>query len=54
MSAKQMVNKLQRYVSKVRGTNKYWNQRLQELLALIEQNADLLFSLPLRQLTCIV
>jgi hypothetical protein len=37
MSAKQMVNRLQRYASKVQGTNKYWNQRLQELLPLIEQ-----------------
>ena len=37
MSANQMVNRLQRYVSKVQGTNQYWYQRLQELLALIEQ-----------------
>jgi Tfp pilus assembly protein PilN len=33
-SANQMMN---RYVSKVQGTNQYWYQRLQELLALIEQ-----------------
>ncbi|CAB4017851.1 ATP-dependent DNA helicase PIF1, partial [Paramuricea clavata] len=39
MSANQMVNRLQRYVSKVQGTNQYWYQRLQELLALIEQKA---------------
>ena len=37
MSANQMVNRLQRYVSKVQGTNQYWYQRLQELLALLEQ-----------------
>ncbi len=37
MSANQMVNRLQRYVSKVQGTNQYWYQQLQELLALIEQ-----------------
>ncbi|XP_028418913.1 uncharacterized protein LOC114544479 [Dendronephthya gigantea] len=37
MSANQMVNRLQRYVSKIQGTNQYWYQRLQELLALIEQ-----------------
>ncbi|CAB3983695.1 Hypothetical predicted protein [Paramuricea clavata] len=37
MSANQMVNRLQRYVSKVQGTNQYWYQWLQELLALIEQ-----------------
>ena len=37
MSANQMVNRLQRYVSKVQGTNQYWYQRLQELLSLIEQ-----------------
>ncbi len=37
MSANRMVNRLQRYVSKVQGTNQYWYQRLQELLALIEQ-----------------
>ena len=37
MSAKQMVNRLQWCVSKVQGTNQYWYQRLQELLALIEQ-----------------
>ena len=37
MSDKQMVNQLQRYVSKVQGTNPYWYQRLQELLTLIEQ-----------------
>ena len=37
MSGKQMVNRLQRYVSKVQGTNPYWYQRLQELLTLIEQ-----------------
>ena len=37
MSGKQMVNRLQRYVSKVQGTSPYWCQRLQELLALIEQ-----------------
>ncbi len=37
MSANQMVNRLQRYVSKVQGTNQYWYQRLQELVALIEQ-----------------
>ncbi|CAB4032530.1 ATP-dependent DNA helicase PIF1 [Paramuricea clavata] len=37
MSANQMMNRLQRYVSKVQGTNQYWYQRLQELLALIEQ-----------------
>ena len=36
MSGKQMVNRVQRYVSKVQGTNQYWYQRLQELLALIE------------------
>ncbi|XP_028394469.1 uncharacterized protein LOC114518663 [Dendronephthya gigantea] len=37
MGANQMVNRLQRYVSKIQGTNQYWYQRLQELLALIEQ-----------------
>ena len=37
MSGKQMVNWIQRYVSKVQGTNPYWYQRLQELLTLIEQ-----------------
>ena len=37
MSGKQMVHQLQRYVSKVQGTNPYSYQRLQELLALIEQ-----------------
>ena len=37
MSGKQMVNRLQRYVSKVQGTNPYRYQRLQELLTLIEQ-----------------
>ncbi|CAB3993601.1 Hypothetical predicted protein [Paramuricea clavata] len=37
MSANQMVNRLQRYVSKVQGTNQTWYQRLQELPALIEQ-----------------
>ncbi len=37
MSANQTVNRLQRYVSKVQGMNQYWYQRLQELLALIEQ-----------------
>ena len=37
MSTNQMVNRLQRYVSKVQGTNQYWYQLLQELLALIEQ-----------------
>ena len=35
MSANQMVNRLQRYASKVQGTNQYWYQRLQELLALL-------------------
>ena len=37
MSSKQMVNQLQQHVSKVQGTNPYWYQRLQQLLALIEQ-----------------
>ena len=37
MSGKQMVNRVQRYVSKVQGTNPYWCQHLQELLTLIEQ-----------------
>ena len=37
MSGKQMVNWLQRYVSKVQCTNAYWYQRLQELLTLIER-----------------
>ena len=37
MSANQMVNRLQRYVSKVQGANQYWYQRLQELYALLEQ-----------------
>ena len=37
MSGKQMVNRVQHYVSKVQGTNQYWYQCLQELLALIEQ-----------------
>ena len=37
MSANQMVNRLRRYVLKVQGTNQYWYQRLQELLALLEQ-----------------
>ena len=37
MSANQMVNRLQRYVSKIQGTNQYWYQRQQELLALIDQ-----------------
>ena len=37
MSGKQMVNRLQRYVSKVQGTNPYWYQCLQEMLTLIEQ-----------------
>ena len=37
MSANQMVNRLKRYASKVQGTNQYWYQRLQELLALLEQ-----------------
>ena len=37
MSANQMVNRLQRYVSKVQGTNQHWYQWLQEFLALIEQ-----------------
>ena len=32
MSANQMVNRLQRYVSKVQGRNQKWYQRLQELL----------------------
>ena len=36
-SGKQTVNRVQCYVSKVRGTNQYWYQCLQELLALIEQ-----------------
>ena len=31
-----MVNRLQQYVSKVKGTNQYWYQRLQGLLTLIE------------------
>ena len=39
MSGKQMVNRVQRYVSKVQGTNQYWYQRLQELLAFIEQKS---------------
>ena len=37
MSGKQMVNRVQHYVSKVQGTNQCWYQCLQELLALIEQ-----------------
>jgi Tfp pilus assembly protein PilN len=37
-SANQMMN---RYVSKVQGTNQYWYQRLQELLALIEMAPSL-------------
>ena len=37
MSGNQMVNRLQRYVSKVQGTNPYWYQCLQEMLTLIEQ-----------------
>ena len=37
MSANQMVNRLQRYASKVQGTNQYWYQRLQELLSLIDE-----------------
>ncbi len=53
MSANQMVSRLQRYVSKVQGTNQYWYQQLQELLALIERKAALLFSLLLVQLTVI-
>ena len=28
MSEKQMVNRLQRYVSQVQGTNQYWYQRI--------------------------
>ena len=32
-----MVNRVQHYVSKVQGTNQYWYQSLQELLALIKQ-----------------
>ena len=52
MSANQMVNRLKRYVSKVQGTM-YWYQRLQELLALIEQKGCPTFSSPLVQLTCI-
>ena len=35
MSGKQMLNRFQRYVSKVQGP--YWYQRLQEMLTLIEQ-----------------
>ena len=37
MSGKQMVNQLQRYVSKVQDTNLYLYQCLQELLTSIEQ-----------------
>ena len=36
-SGKQMVNRVQCYMSKIQGTDQYWYQCLQELLALIEQ-----------------
>ena len=36
MNGKQIVNRVQRYMSKVQGTNRYWYQCLQELLGLIE------------------
>ena len=40
MSANQMVSRLQRYVSKVQGTNQYWYERLQELLTLLQQKSS--------------
>ena len=49
MSSKQMVNRLQRYVSKVQGTNQYWYQRLQELLTLIEKNVGGVYLLMLAE-----
>ena len=52
-SANQMVNRLQRYVSKILGTNQYWYHRQQELLALIDQKGCPTFFLFLVQQTVI-
>ena len=37
MNATLLMNRVQRYVSKVQGTDQYWYQRRQELQALMEQ-----------------
>ena len=37
MSANQLMNRVQRYVVKIRGTKQYWYQRYQELKGLISQ-----------------
>ena len=37
LDGKELMNRLQRYASKVQGSRQYWYQRYQELLALMEQ-----------------
>ena len=37
MSAKQLMNRVQMYATKIQGTKQYWFQRLQELQALFDQ-----------------
>ena len=39
MSAKQLMNRVQMYATKIEGTRQYWHQRNRELLALFDQKS---------------
>lgn len=43
LSSEHLMKRLQRYTAKVQGSNQYWFQRHQELLALLDQKGPLTF-----------